>query len=180
MDFKENFRLSNGGNELSYDYYNKRQISCLGVALIFRDETNKEVIQYVSYLSEILSHDSLFSGDVLDKFFDELSNNFKYAHIFTDCGPHFRSKKFIYRVKRATEIRNKGISLHFFCEYHGKCIVDGHFGRISDLFKNRGDIRKIDSIYELRDLFELKAKNIFNNVFLRFMNVNLGPKKLMR
>ena len=92
MDFKENFRLSNGGNELSYDYYNKRQISCLGVALIFKDETNKEVIQYVSYLSEILSHDSLFSGDVLDKFFDELSNNFKYVHIYTDCGPHFRSK----------------------------------------------------------------------------------------
>ena len=50
LDFKENFKLSNSGNEMSYDYYNKRKISCLGVALIFRDETNKEFIQYVCYL----------------------------------------------------------------------------------------------------------------------------------
>ena len=70
-------------------------------------------------------------------------------------------------MKRAAEIRNKGISLHFFCEYHGKCIVDGHVGRMSDLFKKRVDIHKIDNIYELGDIFELEAKDIYNNVFFR-------------
>ena len=38
---------------------------------------------------------------------------------------------------------------------------------MSDLFKKRVDIHKIDNIYELRDIFELEAKNIYNNVFFR-------------
>ena len=37
LDFKENFKLSHGGNEISYDFYNKRQVSCLGAALIFNN-----------------------------------------------------------------------------------------------------------------------------------------------
>ena len=157
LDFKENFRLSYGGNEITCDYYNKRQISCLGVAVIFKDG-NEEKIEYVCYLSEILSHDSLFSADVLDQFLDELNSKYKYIHIYTDCGPHFRSKEFIYRVRKASTERNKGISLHYFGEYHGKCIVDGHFGRISQLFRERVDIRRINSLNELRYVFEEEAK----------------------
>ena len=33
LDFKQNFKLSFGGNELSQDYYTKRQVSCLGAAI---------------------------------------------------------------------------------------------------------------------------------------------------
>ena len=51
---------------------------------------------------------------------------------------------------------------------------------MSDLFKKRVDIHKIDNINELRDFFELEAKNIYSNFFLGFMNENLGQKKLVR
>ena len=37
LDFKENFKLSHGGNEISYDFYSKRQVSCMGAALIFNN-----------------------------------------------------------------------------------------------------------------------------------------------
>ena len=67
LDFKENFKLSYGGNEISYDFYNKRQISCLGISLMYK--INDELkIEYISYFSEILSHDSFFSGNVLNLF----------------------------------------------------------------------------------------------------------------
>ena len=56
--------MSHGGNEISYDFYNKRQVSCMGAALIFNNN-NQLKVEYVSYFSNILSHDSLFSGDVL-------------------------------------------------------------------------------------------------------------------
>ena len=38
LDFKENFKLSHGGNEISCDFYNKRQVSCMGAALIFKSQ----------------------------------------------------------------------------------------------------------------------------------------------
>ena len=38
---------------------------------------------------------------------------------------------------------------------------------MSDLFKKIVDIHKINNIYELRDIFELEAKNIYKNVFFR-------------
>ena len=38
LDFKENFKISYVGNELSHDYYNKRHISCLSILLIFKNQ----------------------------------------------------------------------------------------------------------------------------------------------
>lgn len=167
MDFKENFRLSYGGNEIGNDYYNKRQISCLGVSLIYNIDGN-EYIQYISYLSKILSHDSLFSSDVLEQFLDELNSKYKNIHIFTDCGPHFRSKEFICRVKNISKKRNKNVSLHFFAEYHGKSLVDGHFGRLSQLFKKNIDINYyIENVQVLRDVFEKEAKLLYNEMYFR-------------
>ena len=98
---------------------------------------------YISYFSNLLSNDSLFSGDVLDEIVYSLNQRFTNIHVFTDCGPHFRSKEFLYRVKDLSKRTNKVISLNFFAEYHGKSVVDGHFGRLSKLFK------RIDVKYEI-------------------------------
>ena len=167
LDFKENFKLSNGGNEISCDYYNKRQVSCLGAALIFKDGEDIKT-EYIAYFSDILSHDSLFAGDVLDRFMDELNCRYKYIHIFTDCGPHFRSKEFIYRVKKVSIERNKGVSLNYFAEYHGKSIVDGFFGRLSKLFKRIDYQYSIKDVEEFKEVFEEEAQeNNWENVYFR-------------
>ena len=159
--------MSYGGNELSYDYYNKRQISCLGVALLYMD--NKELkTEYISYFSNILSKDSLFSSDVLDLFINELNEKYKKVHIFTDCGPHFRSKEFLYRVKKLSIEKNLDISLNFFAEYHGKSIVDGHFGRLSQIFEKIDYAYSIVTIEQLKEAFENEAKiNNWDNLYFR-------------
>ena len=60
-------------------------------------------------------------------------------------------------MKDLSKRTNKVISLNFFAEYHGKSVVDGHFGRLSKLFK-RIDIKyEINSVEEFRDIFELEA-----------------------
>ena len=148
--YKENFRLSYGENEVSFDYCNKRQVSCLGVSLIYYDG-NSIKTEYVAYLSDILNHDSLFSGDVLEMFFSELDQRFKFIDIFTDCGPHFRSKEFLYKIKNLSIKRNIPISLNFFGEYDGKTIVDGFFGRLSKIFKIMDYKYKINDVNELKE-----------------------------
>ena len=71
LDFKENFKLSYGGNEISYDFNNKRQASCFGGSLIF-NYNNISTTHYIAYLSEILNHDYLFSGDCFELIMNEL------------------------------------------------------------------------------------------------------------
>ena len=105
LDFKENFRLNYNIVELGFDHDNKRQVSSFGAEIIFNSE-NKLKTEYVSYFSDILSHDSLFSSNCLEKIFNELNPKFTGIHIFTDCGPHFRSKEFIYRVRKLHRERN--------------------------------------------------------------------------
>ena len=129
MDFKENFKVSYKGDQLGYDYYNMRQMSCLGVVLISHNGESL-VYDYVSYFSENLNNDSKFAGDILQQFRSEISPRFKKITIFTDCGPHFRSQEFLYRVAELKTDEMNYVSLNNFAEYHGKSVVDSHFGRL--------------------------------------------------
>ena len=167
LDFKENFKLSSSGHELSYDFYNKRQVSCLGASLIFKSN-GIENIQYAAYLSDILNHDSLFSGDVLELIIKEIKSQFKYINIFTDCGPHFRSNEFLCRIKNLSQVYNINISINFFGEYHGKSLVDGFFGKLSKIFKKLDFENNIKNAKNLKELFEKEAlKNNYLKNFFR-------------
>ena len=70
LDFKENFILNYDIVELGIYHYNKRQVSCFGAAIIFNSEKQLKT-EYVSYFSDILSYNSLFSSDCLEKIFSK-------------------------------------------------------------------------------------------------------------
>ena len=55
-------------------------------------ENNKLLCHYIRYFLNSLNHDSLFSGYVLDEIIYNLNHRFSNIHVFTDCGPRFRSK----------------------------------------------------------------------------------------
>ncbi|PVV01281.1 hypothetical protein BB560_004307, partial [Smittium megazygosporum] len=59
-DFKENFKIGGGPVESSRDYYEKPQISDLCFCVISKSGGNVQR-RYYNYLSENLSHDSLFA-----------------------------------------------------------------------------------------------------------------------
>ena len=68
MDFKENLRIGGGPVEIKMDFFNKKQISVLGIAVIYFNSGVK-VVDYHSFLSEQLTHDSLFAGNCLKELF---------------------------------------------------------------------------------------------------------------
>ena len=76
-------------------------------------------------------------------------------------------------MKNLSKRTNKVISLNFFAEYHGKSVVDGHFGRLSKLFK-RIDVKyEINSVEEFSDIFELETnENNLKNVNFRVYQRN--------
>ena len=61
------------------------------------------------------------------------------SHLWGDCGPHFRAKAFVYWIQKLlldglkviTGNDSLVIELSFFAEHHGKGVVDGHFGKLS-------------------------------------------------
>ena len=85
--FKKNFKLSCGGNELSYDYYNKRQAPCLGASLVFKND-NETVTEYVNFFTDIVNHDYLFASYVLVELILYLN------HRFTNMSLYFRVHQF--------------------------------------------------------------------------------------
>ena len=69
----------------------------------------------------------------------------------------------IYLIKR-----KKSISLNFFAEYHGKSIVDGFFGRLSQLFQKIDYKYSIHSIEQFKEAFEKESmENNWKNVYFR-------------
>lgn len=177
LDYKENFKLSFGGHQVSQDYYEKRQISCLGACLIFK--SNGDVTRhYLNILSEILSHDSLFSSDGLSLIIKELKRiGYRSINVFTDCGPHFRSNEFIYSAKTLSSKYNINISVNFFGEHHGKSEVDGMFGKLSVVFKSIDYNSEIHNVYELKNAFEDEYKlRKWNNVFFTVYERDSRPK----
>lgn len=119
-------------------FMKKTHISLLVFAAIFK-ENNKIRYEYHKFLSEILSHDSLFVGQCLIKL---LKNNkfrrIRNLKVWTDNGNHFRSYEFLhYLFKEAPKSIKGVIKFKIFVECHGKSIVDGHFGVLSRLFKQK-------------------------------------------
>ena len=167
IDFKENLKVGGGPIETNNCFYSKKPISLLGFALVFK-ENNKVKYEYHDFLSQILSHDSLFSGECLisllksDKF--KKINNIK---VWTDNGNHFRSYEFLYYLfKKAPKYIKGSIKYNRFVECHGKSIVDGHFGVISKTLKEKENQLYIRNINDLKNIFEQeeKRKELYNLV----------------
>lgn len=157
MDFKENFKVGGGPIETSRDFYNKSQISTLGFAIYYRDEANNLQIEYVNYLSNILSHDTLFVTDCITRLLSQPAmERFNEISFWADSGPHFRSAELMHFLFKQFDERRR-IWINFFAEYHGKNIVDGHFGVLSRWFSEGEATWIIKNIDDLIQFFQDKA-----------------------
>jgi hypothetical protein len=160
MDFKENFKIGGGPVETASSFYRKKQISLLGFAVHYRDGTGNPAIKYFDYLSKILSHDSLFVHECVAKLLDEpFMRRFQQFHFWSDSGPHFRSTEMMYAwCCRFSKDRPECIfTANFFNEYHGKSLVDGHFGLLARWLLEVETQRDVRNIEELKAAFEEKV-----------------------
>jgi len=92
MDFKENLRVGSGPVETGACFYKKKQVSVLGFAVYYIDEFNNRAMRYFDFLSEILSHDSLFVTDCISKLlaqpFMARFTNFYFGPILVHISHH--------------------------------------------------------------------------------------------
>ena len=155
IDFKENIKIGGGPIETNNCFYEKNPISLLGFAVVSK-ENNKIKYEYHDYLSEILSHDSLFSGKcLLNLLKKDRFKGIKNLKVWSDNGNHFRSYEFLYYLfKEVPKIIKGSVKFNRFVECHGKSIVDGHFGVLSKLFKQKEKELYINDINELKRCFE--------------------------
>ncbi len=160
MDFKENFKIGGGPVETGKMFFEKSQISLLGFAVLYRNEDNKKCIKYFNFLSKILSHDSLYATDCISQLMDHpFMKQFKEFCFWSDSGPHFRSGEmahFFFEELYSKYVDEKKIFLNYFAEYHGKSLVDGHFGLLSRWFLDGESNRNIRTLEDLKEYFELK------------------------
>ncbi|PVV01390.1 hypothetical protein BB560_004191, partial [Smittium megazygosporum] len=108
-------------------FYKKVQISDLCFCIIYKE--NEEIKRsYHNYLSDNLSHDSLF---VINYFRALLSlermKNFKKVNFWSNYGPHFKNCEILYSflVDFWQNFTDKKISINFFNEKHKKTDVYG-------------------------------------------------------
>ena len=82
---------------------------------------------------EILSHDSLFSGKCLiDLLKKDRFKGIKNIKVWTDNVNHFRSCDILDNLFKMVQKIIKGkVKFNRFLEFHGKIIVDEHFGVLS-------------------------------------------------
>jgi hypothetical protein len=128
----------------------------------YRDEDNQPRVRYFDYLSNILSHDSRFATDCMAKLLaDPFMGRFREICFWSDCGPHFRSAEMMHFIlqKLSPLYPSKIIYMNFFTEYHGKSLVDGHFGLLSRWFKDGEAVRNIFTIDDLAELFRAKVRS---------------------
>ena len=155
-DFKENMVVGGCGPiEKESSFYNRTQVTLFGAVVYAhrkltisekiqssnkRNSTEKLTkkratldkaykVQYVDYLSQILTHNALFVKDCLLDLTNRLKgaqNNIKIFDFWFDCGNHFRNYELLNFLLRELKpiINATRITVNFFCEHHGKSPVD--------------------------------------------------------
>lgn len=158
IDFKENIRIGGGPIETKANFFTQKQISDLGMAVIYKNKKGYREVSYYNFFSEILTHDSVYSAECLKDLLtrDEMSV-FEDISIWSDGGNHFRSQEFLGSIFEEINIKlNKNIKMNYFAEYHGKSLVDGHFGLISKWLRESMTTDYINTINDLISCFSNK------------------------
>ncbi|CAG8808782.1 6489_t:CDS:2, partial [Dentiscutata erythropus] len=139
MDFKENIRIGGGPIETGNNFFEKIQVSVLGFAVCYREPDQSLHTQYFDYFSDILNHDSSFVIDCITKLLNHpFMSRFQEACFWAD-------------------LCQGKIYLNYFTEYHGKSIVDGHFGVLSRWLSEGEATRNIYTIEDLIGFFQEKT-----------------------
>jgi hypothetical protein len=172
LDFKQNIKLGGGPIEISQVFYDKRHISTLGFAVIFKDENNKVTTKYVDMFSEILTHDSLYVTDCINILLSKpYMQGFNQICFWSDCGLHFRSAELMNHVLKTLPFiyPQKNFIWNYFNEYHGKNLVDGHFGLLSRWLKDFESSNYINTIEDVVNVFNYKLINSNTDLDIDFI-----------
>ncbi|PVZ96692.1 hypothetical protein BB558_007387, partial [Smittium angustum] len=161
LNFNSQIGHLQGPVESSRDYYEKPQISDLCFCVISKSGGSVQR-RYYNYLSENLSHDSLFAINCLKSLLSRSEmQGYEDISLWSDSGPHFKNADYLYAtcIELPWLFPRSRFTLNYFMENHGKSDVDGHFGLLTRWHKDIERNRRISSIDELVSAFREKAES---------------------
>jgi hypothetical protein len=136
-DFKQNILLPLRRNYTGRNFYKNLQATVLTFLVYYRDGEQNLCSRTFTYTSHILNHDAHIASEcfkrVIKNILQSICKKLKRVFLFSDNGQPFRSAQYFYSVFHS--FPSVKFSMHFFAEYHGKCEVDGFFGRLSSILK---------------------------------------------
>ncbi|PVU96561.1 hypothetical protein BB560_005800, partial [Smittium megazygosporum] len=177
-DFKKKFKISGGKIETTRDFYQKSQISDLCFCVVSKSGDRIQR-RYYNYLSENLSHDSLYIINCLkDLLYRSEFQEFEEVNLWSDSGPHFKNTDYLYLVclELPQIFSSKKFKLNYFMENHGKSDVDGRFGVLSRWFKEIERKMYLPSIGDLIFAFREKAQQEHANTNYKGIPDDSGKK----
>ena len=190
MDFKENMGLGKGQQESSRNFYNSPHRSVFTIAVYTKDDSNTTdfrnnnnnnkkqdnqkknyKINYFTFISECLDHDSGFVLDCLNTLVEsdkwKKLNITRNINLWMDNAPqHFRTFELLYGYfKLATEkLHSNSLHLNYFAEYHGKCVCDSHFSLLSRYYRDYTMSKDYkDPIYSTDSFIKLLENSVANS-----------------
>ena len=162
LDFKENMILGRGPYETNRDFYNRRPMSVLGFYIVINRDGHV-TREYIDFISNVLSHDSKYATDCIDKVMQMYAlRDVSGLAVWSDCGPHFRSKEFLHHILTILPERcssSVAVTMNYFSEYHGKSNVDGHFSTLSYWLKQATCRTHVDSVGKAKAELEKQAQH---------------------
>ena len=134
VDFKQDITVPLASVQTSSMFYGpaRQELTCIAFA-IFENKEGVTSQKNVMFLSEIIDHTSLVTGEYFREAMQFLSppGSFERLLLWHDCGGHFRSYEHIaFLIREVFQKHKCPTQVNFFCEKHGKGLIDGIFGRV--------------------------------------------------
>ena len=151
LDFLEHDRVPKGPEESGDFYYHGgyRSFTILQFTIWTKDRR-----EYHTYVSHVQDQSSIYAiavfRDLLAYVVREWGCSWKRLVTWADCGPHFRSSRFmgfLFKLVLESSLPSLEESLLFlFAEGHGKGPCDGQGGRVKDLYDQAAKRVLIDTL----------------------------------
>lgn len=139
MDFKQNLVIGNKQIEVSSDFRKNKARTVLGFYACTSTER-----KYIDYVSDVKSHTGFFVKQCLRDLFHRdwfvawiKRDNIHTLLTWADNAGHFKTHSMLYMIMYELLYELglfRRVRCAFFVEYHGKSLVDGHFGLITKLY----------------------------------------------
>ena len=158
FDWKEKIRLPFGPEETS-DMWHAQQkyaISCFGCCVLAHTSKSTAAkadiqVTYLLFLNEVREQNAEASNRMVDEVLRECEVSMEgNLHLWSDCGPHFRSAENLYHsMYDLCMKRQQVVNCSFLAEQHGKNVLDSAFGAVGRWLQEQALTRPVHTAQHL-------------------------------
>ena len=118
---------------------------------------------YHMLITEVREQTAETSNKMIDHVLGETLNTEGDLHLWSDCGPHFRSSENLAHHLSLAEQRKQTVTCSFLAEQHGKNILDSAFGQVGEWLEDWAKTKPIHNVQSLLQAMKAGASKMVKN-----------------